>query len=225
MKKILGAVLLFFGSSVVHGICPQPAPKVCSAFFKSDAVFIGTVVSEHAVPDKDDPGFVEGWLYRVRVDRRFRGTTGQTAVVHTGNDSGRLLLEVGHQYLLFATFQNGHLQIGDDCGPLSDSSRMRGNVREIESLHGATAAIVEGEVRKETASGVGVRGVNVTVSGMGRTYRLTSDRQGLFRGLVPPGRYRIDVDSGAVLSDLSWIDPTDIEVVKGQCAQAQFIAR
>jgi hypothetical protein len=126
MKKLLRVVLLFFGSSVVHGVCPQPAPKVCSAFFRSDAVFIGTVVSEHAVPDRGDPGFVEGWLYRVRVDRRFRGTTDKTAVVHTGNDSGRLL---------------------------------------------------------------------------------------------------IDVDSGAVLSDLSWIDPTDIEVVKGQCAQAQFIAR
>jgi len=144
-------------------------------------VFVGTVVSVEVVPDKDDPSFIEGWRYQLRVDRPFRGMPQQTAQVHTANDSGRLILEVGHRYLLFATSQNGELQIGNDCGPLSDPSRMMQNVRDIESLRRATRAVVEGEIRKATASGAGAQGVAVSVAGMGRTYRVTSDRKGLFR--------------------------------------------
>ena len=226
MRKILIGTFLILSPAVVYGICPMPSPKVCSTFFRSDAVFVGTVVSERAVPDKDDPGGIEGWLYQLRVDRPFRGIAQQTVVVHTPNDSGRLVLRVGRQYLLFATSQNGQLRIGSDCGPLSDSSHLMENVREIENLRRATTAIVEGEVRKDTNSGVGVQGVNITVSGMGRTYRLTSDRQGSFRVMVSPGRYSIDVESRAVeLSDLSWINPKNIELVQGQCAQVEFIAR
>src|SRR2546428_1348220 len=128
----------------------------------------------------------------------------QIAQVHIANDSGRLTLEVGHQYLLFARSQDGELQIGDDCGPLSDPSRMIQNVRDIENLRRATRAVVEGEIRKATASGAGVPGVAVNVTGMGRTYRGVSDRQGLFRVVVPPGRYSVEVDSRvAVPSDLN----------------------
>jgi len=71
-----------------------------------------------------------------------------------------------------------------------------------------------------------VQGTNITISGMGRTYRGTSDPKGFFRVLVPPDRYSIEVSSRmAVLSDLSWIEPKNIEPVQGQCAQAQFIVR
>jgi len=226
MNKAFILSVLLLGPAVMHGVCPQPTPKVCSAFFESDAVFVGTVVSQQVVPDKDDSSSIEGWRYQLRVDRSFRGLAMSTAWVHTPNDSGRLVLNIGHQYVLFAVSRGGTLEIGSDCGPLSDASHMTETIREIENLRRATSAVVEGEVRKATASGAGVRGVNVTVTGLARPYRLTTDRQGLFRALVPPGRYRIELDSRvAALSDLSWINPKSVDLFPGQCAQAQYISR
>ena len=67
MKGLVVFALLAVGPAVVYGICSKPTPKVCSAFFESDAVFLGTVLSEKAVPDKDEPGFIEGWRYQLRV--------------------------------------------------------------------------------------------------------------------------------------------------------------
>jgi hypothetical protein len=226
MTKAFVCFFLLLGPAVLRGFCPAPIPKVCSAYFESDAVFVGTVISQQTVPDKDDPGFTEGWLYELRVDRSFRGDAQQTVRVHTPNDSSRLVLEVGHQYLLFARSHSGQLQIGDDCGPLSDSSRIAATVGQIENLRRATGAFVEGEVRRKTASGVGVRGVSITLSRMGKKYRTRSDGRGLFRVLVPPGRYSIEVDPRTVaLSDISWVDTKSIELVQGQCAQVQFVTR
>jgi hypothetical protein len=46
----------------------MPTPKVCSAFFESDAVFLGTVTSEEVMPEKDN--FIEGSRYHLRVVNR-----------------------------------------------------------------------------------------------------------------------------------------------------------
>ena len=220
-----GAVsgLILMGATMTYGFCPKPTPRVCSEFFRSDAIFVGTVTSEEAVSEKDDP--LEGWLYKLRVRKWLRGTASGTAVVHTSNDSGRLRLEVGHEYLLFAALSAGRLEIGDDCGPLSDPARAGEVMREIENLSKAADAAVEGEVVKGTASGPGVSGITVSVIGKGRVYRATTDAEGLFRVAVPPGRYRVDVDSkAAALSDLSPVDLSNVILVRGQCAQLQFIA-
>jgi hypothetical protein len=226
VKRLVIVALLAVGPAVVLAICPKPTPKVCSAFFESDAVFRGTVLSEQTLADKDEPGFTEGWRYQLRVTKAFRGVQGPTVSVHTANDSGRLILRVGHEYLLFARKRNQELEVCDDCGPLSDSSRIGEITREIESLGQASSSFVEGEVVRKTASGAGVSGVAITVSGMGRTYRATSDARGFFRVTVPAGRYAIDVDPKvATLSDLSGIDVGQVELVPGQCAQAQFIVR
>jgi len=116
VRRFAIGVLLLMSATVAHAICPIPTPKVCSAFFESDAVFVGTVISEEVVPENDN--FIEGWRYHLRVARVFRGGVGRRAVVHTSNDSGRLNLAVGREYLLFASLRNRQLEVGDDCGPL-----------------------------------------------------------------------------------------------------------
>ena len=224
VKMLAISLLLLMSTTVAHAFCSKPTPKVCSSFFNSDAVFTGTVNDQESVPDQDDS--IGGWLYRLRITKVFRGDLGQTVAVFTPNDSSRLPLEVGREYLLFARLRDGRLRIGNDCGPLSDPAQTVENVRTIENLHDTSSAVVEGEVLAGTASGDGVPGVSVGVSGMRRTYTATSNSRGLFHVEVAPGRYSIDVDSKvAVLSDLSWIDLSDVLLVPGQCVQVLFIAR
>jgi hypothetical protein len=61
-------LILFVGMTATEAsaICPHPTPKACSAFFRSDAVFVGTVLSKGRSADK--------LWYRLRVSRALRGT-------------------------------------------------------------------------------------------------------------------------------------------------------
>jgi hypothetical protein len=97
-------------------------------------------------------------------------------------------------------------------------------VREIERIRDARDAVIEGDVRADTASGPGAPDVNIRVLGMGKSYAATSDSKGAFHMAVQPGRYRIDVDPRVVaVSDYSGISPSKVVLMPGQCAQVQFI--
>jgi hypothetical protein len=202
--------------------CPALTQKVCNTFFRSDAVFLATVLSENQVVSGDD---VEGWRYRVRVKRSFRGATSGTVEVYTENTSARRTLTVGRDYLLFASNANGELLIASDCGPASDDARTAANIREIQSMARRTSATVEGEVR-QTVSGNGVAGIPITIAGMGRTHRTTSGVNGAFRVVLPPGHYQVTVDPAvAVPYDLNWIDESNVILQPGECAQLLYVSR
>ncbi len=219
---IVAALAMFVSTSASRGFCPQPTPKACSAFFESKAVFLGTVLSKKGTLDTD--GSTERWTYKLHVDRMFRGSEKKTVTVFVLNDSARRMLDVGRQYLIFATLEDGRLRTGDDCGPLSDDSRLTENVREIEALSHATTSAVEGEVRFELTD-TAVTGVGITISGEGHTYTTASGKDGAFRAVVPPGHYKVEVDPAeAKLFDLSFLDLQNVVLAPGQCAQALFLA-
>ena len=200
-------------------ICPRPVPKACSAYFEHDAVFVGTVVSQRR--------FDEYLRFQLRVSQVLRGTVGPTAVVYTGNDTARLLWDVGREYVVFARQANGRLESSNDCGPLSDSARVAETVSQIEALRGLADAFIEGEVLAELPAGPGVAGIKLEVrGGPSQTYRVQSGSDGLFALRVPPGRYQVVIDPAvARLSDYSWVDPASIVLAPGQCAQLQFLAK
>jgi hypothetical protein len=219
----VAATFLMLGDTALDAYCPALTPKVCSTLFRSDAVFVATVVSEKHVLSDDD--LVDLWRYRVRVKRSFRGTAAGTVEVDTENTSGRRTLNVGRDYLLFADMVKGRLLTASDCGPASDDSRIAENIREIERLLQLTSASVEGEVRT-APSGKGVPGISIGISGTGGTRRTASDINGAFRVALPPGHYRVTVDrTVAVPYDLNWIDGSDLTLQPGECGQLLYISK
>jgi hypothetical protein len=75
-------------------------------------------------------------------------------------------------------------------------------------------------------TGTGAVGVPITISGLGRTDRVTSDVNGEFRAIVSPGRYQVAVDpTVAVPYDLNWIDESNVILQPGECAQLVFIRK
>jgi hypothetical protein len=125
----VAATVLLLGHTGVDAHCPALTPKVCSTFFRSEAVFLATVLSETRVVSSDD--VIEGWRYRVRVKRSFRGSTTGTVEVYTENTSARRPLNVGRDYLLFANTADGQLLIASDCGAATDEARLRTSARSI----------------------------------------------------------------------------------------------
>ena len=211
---------LLFPCLPTEAVCPKPDPKVCSEFFKSDAVFIGKVESHRTLPPKGS--YYDGWLYHLRVRRVFRGTLGETVDVFTENSSGRFPLQVSREYLLFASQGEGRLEV-DNCGNSSLFSEATARIPEIEKLGNASTGEIEGHVASRPTWS-GVPGIQVSVRGEGRTYALVTDQNGWFRMTVEAGRYSIQVVSSHVSPfPLSYDDPDGFVVPRGGCAQVQFI--
>ena len=220
MTRCIGlVVLLALTVTPVVAICPYPAPKVCSAFFESDVVFVGKVLSKRYT-DNDD--YIR---FDVRVAKRLKGTVSDTAHVYTGNDSGRLSWDVGRDYVVFARREHERLVSGDDCSALSDPTKVSETIRQIDDLGRATTATIEGEVVSRQPDGPGVRGILVRARGERQTYVGTSDSRGVFRIEVPAGRYQVLSDPNVKQSDYSGSKLADINLVTGQCAQVQFVTR
>lgn len=209
------------------GFCFQPNPTVACQFLNSDAVFVGTVISERRVPGHGEE--IDGWLYDLTVQELFRGPHTRTIEVYTGNDSGRFPLDVGKQYLLFASEFNGRFEI-DYCGNSAFFSEAKDAIRELESLRIPRDAEIEGRISFSgiPESGTHITGVHVVVRGHGKTFRASGDLKGWFHLHVPPGKYSAEVQQiphwNIAPYDLSYDDLKHFVARKGHGTGLQFIA-
>jgi len=214
----LGALLLL--ALPATAACLQPEWKICSEFFKRDAVFIARVLSETTVRSQSGL-YDDGWVYRLRVTKVFRGSLGAVAEVFTENSSGRFRLEVGKDYLLLATLREGRFEI-DNCGESGLFTERSKTIREIEGIAKASDGVIEAYV--ESRERKGVAGVQFEVRGKETAYIAVTDGSGRSRLNVRPGTYSVKAVAASVLLIPSYEDPDRIVVSSGGCAQLQFIA-
>ena len=215
---LVAAILL--SSSPSAAVCSKPDPKVCAEFFKSDLVFVGWVSSQRDVTAESV--FDDGWSYQLQVETVFRGDAGESIEVFTPNNSSRFPLDVGGKYLLFANSAYDRIVIGD-CGNSSRLADATDAIREIGKIGEATNGFIEGHVASRPKWD-GVSGIPFAVRGAESTYRAITDQDGWFRVMVPPGTYRVEVESSRVTPfDLSYDRPNRVVVHKGGCAQLQFV--
>lgn len=203
-----------------------PQAKACNLYFKSAAVFVGKVISTTPYTGNSD-----GWSYKLKVIKSFRGKLGPTVIVRTEASSGELGLNDGFTYLLFAYRDNG--------GPLfivSDgvSGQLIYPKREISKLEGIVAAShrngggeIYGRIVTPDQFPEGLAGVHVLVSGSGKTYSLVSGEAGWFHVHVPAGSYSATAaHSGWLFKplELSQDNPKRFRVANGGCAQIEIVA-
>jgi Carboxypeptidase regulatory-like domain len=212
-RALAGAMIMIALPTFGYGFCPQPPPKVCNEFFRSDVVLVGVVESERAVQDKD--GEIEGWFYSVGVRRLFRGPSQDPVMVYTENASARLPLRVGREYLLFGTGI-------DSCGHSGLASESADSIRAIERLP-KSATTVEGVVTSNASTAVA--GLRFRVqSDSGMAYSAITNSVGAFRVEVPPGRYSVVSEASTVVPfDISVDDPSGFALERGQCGQVAFV--
>lgn len=221
---------LLFGAPS-FGFCPEPHASVACEFLNSDAVFTGKVISIRPIKEQ---GWPTGWYYRLSVLRLFRGPKKKVIEVYTGNDSGRYPLDLGKEYLIFASMAHdanpnkGELTIYncEDNELLSDAGKL---ISEAEKIQIPQGGIVEGRVVSRNVGGQGVPGVEVVVNGRDGAHRLATDQQGWFRLEVPHGQYSIDIKSTPARQitafDLNYGgNPNLFPVDAGKCAGFEFIA-
>lgn len=200
--------------------CSAPPPKICSAYFQADVVLRGVVLSEQRGSE---------WIrYRIKVEKTFKGKATHLRSFYTGNDSGRIELDVGTEYVLFANRYQDRFTIGCDEDSLSDPATIAAVSEEIARLQATkptTPATIEGQVVAAGDFDLPMPGVVVTVIGANAIHKVVSNREGLFSLQVPPGHYRVDVDPAVAeqtIYNLGYTNPKSINLVPGQCAQLQY---
>ena len=221
------AVVWLFLTFPVSAVCRQPHPRVCAEFFRSDAVFVGTVISVRNWPvGQAGPG---GWLYRLEIKKSYRGPSQRVIEVFTGNDTGQFPLEKGQTYLVFAYKEDGILSI-DNCGNSEEFSKAADIIQQIEKLvvnmKSASGGDIGGRV-VVSQKDVSARGITVTAKGGGKTYTSITNDEGWFHIHVPPGKYVVWPETSqwtVTPYDLSYDNEDHVSIEPGSCAELQFLA-
>jgi hypothetical protein len=222
-------VFLIVTASLSHppvssAYCPVPEIRANGEFFKSDAVFIGTVLSIRETPDTDNN--VGGWFYRMRTEEMFRGPVSKVTTVYTENSSARFPLEKGRKYLLFAYKRNSRLEIFG-CGNSALLLEASDALTRLKNLRaGKQPSEIEGWVVAETG-GIDVSGVLVTVKSQSKSYTAVTDKAGWFHFPAPPGRYKLDFSSKEYYpngADDFWYKPEGFVLHAGECASLQTVS-
>lgn len=216
-------VSIFFQSSCAAS-CPVPEIRANGEFFKSDAVFTGTVLSIQKKPDTDD--VLGGWFYRLRIEKMFRGPHQNELTVFTEDSDTRLPLEKDRKYLLFAYKKHHRLEIYN-CGNSALASESSDSLNRLEKLlRGEQSSEIEGWVVAET-SGIDVSGVRVSIRGRSGMHSAMTGKDGWFHFQAPPGHYKADFSSKEYYlngGDQFWYDPDQFVVHPGECASLQFVS-
>jgi len=213
MIRLIPLVILV--ATQTFAVVPHPTPKLCSAYFEADTVFIGELLKMEYFPPGGDNSVTNYLKYQFRVVRALRGDPGAAQVVLSENTSASWVGDVGKIYVVFV--ENG--MIWGSGGPLDEPSYVERVSMELEDIRRDKFATVEGDVlsrQRQRAAGRTVR-----LYGLNESYTAKTDSNGRFSLRVPAGQYLLSIN-GASPSIYSKSGDTPFKVVAGQCAQFEY---
>jgi hypothetical protein len=209
--------------------CIAPGPP-CQAYGRSSAVFSGQVLE---IVPFDGGGYPQK-LVRFAVSEAFRGISGSSVEIVTGNGGGDCgyPFKVGESYLVYSHSSpqdNRHYAgICSRTAPLSEASQ------DIEYLRGLSVAEPGGQIfgsvkkfRQVNADRsheplAPMEGVRVIIEGGGKQVAAVTDEKGSYRAAgLRPGNYLVRVQAPAGL--YPGADQHKVEITDKGCAVVDFI--
>lgn len=189
---------LVIGTSLVAApaaaIVSNPPPRVCNEFPRSDYVFSGKVLSDtygrHA---RFRGGAAE--LYRIRVDRTFKGKVPPIVRLYTATDSGRGVLTVGQRAILFAGRTEGGIAFDGSSNSQSGSGvpKIIGEIQDYLNRP-PTVATIAGRVDSWITGAMAPLGGVRLLLANGKTKRFVhADAQGAFLPSLSPGNWSVRI--------------------------------
>jgi hypothetical protein len=237
-RIFVSAAILGLTAGSAGAVCLAPQPvRVCTEFFHSENVVVAKILSMRKIPDTPDPNNVEGWFYKIAVDKSYRGPKIPNDEIYTGNDETKFTMEVGKTYLLFINKNPQSRAAPDACGNSAEMPKADKAIAALDKLTKAAASGGGGDIGgrvmlpiagSQALSDSGAPGISLTIQNyVGRDQTVTTDQQGNFNAHVPAGHYTVVGASDAwdiVPYALSYMKPTDFELPDGSCADLMFLA-
>jgi hypothetical protein len=111
--RTLAALILY--SSHAFAACRNGYPTISEEYSSSVMVLVGKVVANRATPFSGDGYFLDGDTYTVIPLRVLKGNPGSRVDLFSENSTGRFLMYMKREYLLFVYEDHGRLMV-DNCG-------------------------------------------------------------------------------------------------------------
>jgi hypothetical protein len=220
LPRMLLAAIAGLSAADADAICPRPEPKVCSAYFDSDQVFLGRVTRVERL--EADPRAAArsgdvGWLrYTMQVERHIKGRVGKVERLLSEDASARWDARVGERRLVFVRAGEVHAT----CGPLDHAASLPAALAALRALARARSGTIEGEVVARGPDGLApVAGHRIEVRGTTGVTSAITDAAGRFRIVATPGRYAFEPALPAADPIESRDDTDGFTVGRGECAQ------
>jgi|SRR5208337_1664926 len=225
---IFGLLALFIMETLFVGLasafCRQPRPlPVCAELFYSNAVFVGTVLSDRVIPATGD-------MYHLKNVRPLRGNLQNEVEVFSENSSGRFPMEIGKSYLLFVKRDpEGNFEV-DNCGNSGALPEAKFIIDQVEDLlkNPKSGGVIEGQITIPPHFGK-LAGANVIIIGEQQTFTGVTGEDGWFHVNVPLGNYTVmpeDADYEISPMDITYDSPDHVIIDNnGSCAELAFEAR
>lgn len=223
-RPALISALMLFGvpATPVSAFVPNPMPRVCNAFPKSDYVFTGKVLSDRVRWHEyiaDSPSEV----FRIRVDRIYKGKLPSTVNLYTEVDSGRGVLWRGQEAVVFAN-RKGRRIFFDGSTESRSGAEVPKIVAEIGKYlahppHGATIRA------RVNLSGQPLKGVRLLLTNGKARLFVRTNSNGMVIAQVDPGRWSVRIAEAGWASRrgiYSYDFAEPIRLRKGGCADLEI---
>jgi hypothetical protein len=133
MKRITTLLLVGLSSVIAQAACVNGRPSVASEFRDSKLVVLATVINTKQMPPTQDGYFLDGTIYQVKVEKRFKGDDSDTFEIFSENSSGRFNMTIGAEYLLFVYQDHGRFSV-DNCGHSDLASKRAPMIQQVARL-------------------------------------------------------------------------------------------
>ena len=231
MKKLLVLTFLLLIFADEGNACSCAGTQMpCEAYWKSSAVFLGTVTYTTTNTAKRGEYDFHSRVFRFTVDKAFRGVEAKEVEVLTGSGGGDCGygFQLGGQYVVYAYRDNDNRLATSICSRTRPSSNADADLVYFRDLPKVDpGGTIFGEIklqRRNETNGIDVtplKGVKLLLVGRGKDYEAISDENGKYKAsAVQPGTYRVRVK----LPEGTSVHQAEQEVeVSGKgCAQASF---
>jgi hypothetical protein len=207
----------------------------CEAYWRVDAVFIGTVKEVSRIELEEDSGGskskYEHLVYQFTVNQSFRGVTTPEIGVIVGMTSCGIGFEVGQQYLVYA-YRHDIKKEMLSTNKCSRTRPINSAAEDLEYIHGLSKAqpggSILGEIFQENRTQNGIlpslplEGVKVTIEGQGKSVTVATNSEGKFHASsLPAGSYKVRVSPPEGLS--AGKNESEIKVADRGCASVLFL--
>jgi hypothetical protein len=228
--------LLSFSDTAFACSCMQTPPP-CEAYWRAEAVFIGTVKEVSQIELEEEVGGsilkYRNPLFHFSVDQTYRGVNGSQVAIMTGQGGGDcgFGFKIGEQYLVYA-YRDHRKKEMLSTSICTRTRPIRGADEDLEYIRGLSKASpggwVLGEISKASRTQEGrlqllpLKGVEVTIEGQGKTVTVATDSDGKYRASsLPEGGYKVRVSPPEGLSGRS--NESEVKVADRGCARVSFL--
>lgn len=231
---LLIACFFWVNEAVWACMCAGVGPP-CQEYWRSDAVFSGTVVSQKVIEEKEAGSDETSWktIVHFKIEQAFKGISGEFVEVVTGISGGDCgyQFNTGKRYIVYAKLMTGGKRYWYTgiCQRIMPIEKAEEDLAYFQALPKAgSGASIFGSItqvymklqNRDESIRNALQNIRITADSPSSHFEALTDKDGRYQitGL-PPGRYKVQAE---LAENQDTQKEYEVDVVDRGCAKADF---